>query len=256
MRAEPPPQVEIVGIGPGADLRYLTEGARRAIAEADLVIFPGTLIGEPLRELVRGELRWGRWFDDAELQGWVRVAVRAGQRVAWLCGGDPTLYSGEPGRFGSLSSNAAWLRDQRIDFAVHPGVSSLQALLARMGMEHARADSGCPMAVYAPGRDPAPLARQRMEGLAALGVPMALFLADKSIADVMEIGARHYGPEGRVVIGHRVGWPDEWVIDSTFGELARRADDLDLAEETEYTEEVAGLVVPRHTLLLVGPWHG
>lgn len=198
-------------------------------------------MGEPIRALVRGTLRWGRWFDDAEIRGWVRTAVCARQRVAWLYVGDPTLYAGQPGRFGSLSTTAAWLRVEGFCFEVHPGVSSLQALLARLGIEHARPDSGCPMAVYAPGRDPVPLARRRMESLAALGLPMALFLADQSIADVLEIGTRHFGPDGRMVIGHRLGWPDEWVIDSTLGEFTRRPE---------------GTEVPKHTLLLVGPWHG
>lgn len=241
MRAEATAQVHIVGIGPGGDARYLTDAARRAIAEADLVIFPGTQMGEPICALVRGQLRWGRWFQDAEIRDWVRVAVGLGQRVAWLCVGDPTLYSGQPGCFGSLSVNVEWLRAQSFRFEVHPGVSSLQALLARLGLEHALSDSGCPMAVYAPGRDPAPLARSRMASLAALGIPMALFLADQSIADVLEIGTRCFGPQGRIVIGHRVGWPDEWIVDSTLGAFACRAE---------------GTEVPKNTLLLLGPWHG
>ncbi len=241
MRADEAPQVQIVGIGPGGDARYLTGAARNALSASDLVIFPGTQLGEPLRALVRGELRWGRWFTDSEIHAWVRTAVQKGQHVALLCSGDPTLYSGQAGQFGSLSANAAWLREQGIGFAVHPGVSSLQALLARLGLEHTHAASGCPMVVYAPSRDPAPLARKRLKSLAALGVPMALFLADQSIADVLEIGIRYYGDEGRMVIGHRIGWPDEWVIDSTLGAFARRTE---------------GTQVPKHTLLLVGPWHG
>lgn len=234
-------QVHIVGIGPGGDDRYLIEAGRRAIRDADVVIFPGTQIGESVRALVRGELRWGRWFDDAEIREWVQGAVATSQRVAWLCVGDPTLYSGQPGHFGSLSINVAWLREQGYAFEVHPGVSSLQALLARLGLEHARPDTGCPMAVYAPGRDPAPVARGRLEGLAALGIPLALFLADQAIADVVEVGTRHFGPAGRVVVGHRVGWPDEWVIDTTLGELARLT---------------GGSALPKHVLVLIGPWHG
>jgi precorrin-4/cobalt-precorrin-4 C11-methyltransferase len=233
--------VHIVGIGPGGDDRYLTDAARRAVSEADVVIFPGTQLGEPIRALVRGELRWGCWFEDSTIHEWVLAAMDEGQRVAWLCAGDPTLFAGQPGRFGSLAVNTAWLRAQDIGFEVHPGISSLQALLARLGLEHAHVDSGCPMVVYAPGRDPVPLARSRMESLAALGVPMALFLADEMVGMVLEICTRYFGPEGRLVVGHRIGWPDEWVIDSTLAEFAQR---------TGATE------LPQHTLLLVGPWHG
>ena len=87
MQPEEAPAVHIVGIGPGADLDYLTEAARRAIATADLVLFPGTLMGAPIRELVQGELRWGRWFDDAELREWIRASVQQGRVVAWICSG-------------------------------------------------------------------------------------------------------------------------------------------------------------------------
>lgn len=238
---EPLPTVHILGIGPGGDDRYLTDGARRALHEADLVIFPGTQIAQSIRSLVRGELVWGEWFTDEQIRDWVRTALGDGRRVAWLCAGDPTLYSGEPGRFSSLSDNAAWLRAESVQVEVHPGVSSLQALLARMGMEHALPGSGRPLAIYAPGRDPAHVARSRMEGLASLGIPLALFLADRSLAEVVEIGMRHFGPTGRVVVGHRISWPDERIIDCTLSELLHITDGSD---------------VPYQTLVLLGPWHG
>ncbi len=235
------PTVHIVGIGPGGDDRYLTKSALAALGDADLVIFPGTQIGECIRLLIRGELVWGGWFTDEDIRGRILAAIGDGKRVALLSSGDPSLYSGEPGCFSSLSGNAAWLRAERIPVEVHPGVSSLQALLARLGMEHARPDSGCPLAIYAPGRDSAEAARSRMEALAALGIPLALFLSDRSLVDVVEIGTRHFGPGGRVVLGYRVGWPDERVIDCTLAELLTITDGSD---------------VRYHTLVLLGPWHG
>jgi precorrin-4 methylase len=117
----------------------------------------------------------------------------------------------------------------------------MRVLVTGAAVEHARPDSGCPLAIYAPGRDPAPLARSRMEGLASLGIPLALFLADRSLAEIVEIGTRHFGPDGRVVIGHRIGWPDERIIDCTLSQLFHITDGSD---------------VPYHTLVLLGPWHG
>lgn len=233
--------VHIVGIGPGGGDRYLTGAAREVLQVADLVIFPGTQISASIRTLIQGQLKWGRWFSDDESLGWVQSAVEAGQRVAWLCSGDPSLYSGEPGRFGSLSMNAAWLRSEGVVFDVLPGVSSLQAFLARMGMEHAGPDSGCPLVCYAPGRDPAPMARQRLEALVALDLPLALFFVDRSFQLLVEVVTRYAGPDARVLVGHRIGWPDERIIDCAAHEL------LQITNGTE---------VPMHTLVLVGPWRG
>lgn len=235
------PTVHIVGIGPGGDVCYLTAGARTALEAADLVIFPGTQISESIRSLIRGELVWGQWFTDDQIRGWVRSARGEGRCVALLCSGDPSLYSGEPGRFSSLSGNLAWLRAEGAQVQVHPGVSSLQVLLARLGLENARPESGCPLAIYAPGRDPLPLAGRRLEGLAALGVPLALFLADRLLTQVVEIGTRYFGSTGRIVIGHRLGWPDERIVDCTLAEVLSITDGSD---------------VPYHTLVLLGPWHG
>jgi len=234
-------RVHIVGVGPGGDPSHLTEAARQVLTRARLAIYPGTQLGPPLRAAVAGELRWGRWFDEQQIRGWVIEATDRGQDVALLSSGDPTLYSGQPGRFGSLSTRTAWLREVGLDFEIHPGVSSLQVLLGRLGLEHAEAGSGLPMAVYAPGRDPSDTARARLSSLASLGVPLALFLADQFLDEILEIGTRCFGASGRVIVGHHVGWPDEWLIDTTLGALPERLGPDGL---------------PRHTIVLLGSWHG
>ena len=40
---------------------------------------------------------------------------------------------------------------------------------------------------------------------------------------------------------YKIGWPDEQVIDSTLADVLAITDGTDL---------------PRHTLVLLGPWHG
>ena len=130
---------------------------------------------------------------------------------------------------------------QGVRFVFHPGVGSLQAPLAKLGLEHASAEEGTPMAVYAPGRDTDAEAQARIEGLCSLKIPLAFFLADDALSQILEAGARHFGANGRVVIGHRIGWPDEWTLDTTFDALHRQC---------------SPMVIPRHSLILVGPWNG
>lgn len=235
------PQVIIAGIGPGSTRSLLTLAAVEAIERAALVVYPGVMIGEEIRALVRGRLLCGRGLTDASIRAEVSAAVAADGLVAWLEPGDPSLYSGEPGEFGSLSENLAWLRAEGITHEVVPGVSSLHALTARLGLEHAGPASGCPLIVYAPGRDRPEVARARLEALCALGAPMALFLAIEMLEEVVPIATRGFGVDGRIVVGYRVLWPDERIIDCTLGEVLRLANKSELR---------------RHSLILLGPWRG
>lgn len=235
------PQVIIAGIGPGSTRSLLTLAAVEAIERASLVLYPGVMIGEEIRALVRGRLLYGRGFTDGSIRAEVSAAVAAGGLVAWLEPGDPSLYSGEPGEFGSLSENLAWLRAEGITYEVVPGVSSLHALTARLGLEHAGPADGCPLIVYAPGRDRPELARTRLAALCSLGAPMALFLAIEMLAEIVEIATPCFGAEGRIVLGYRVLWPDERIIDSTLGEVLTLTD---------------GVELQRHCLVLLGPWQG
>lgn len=234
-------RVTIAGIGPGASESLLTQEVAALLAEADLVVYAGVMMSPQLRARVQGELLFGTGFTDDVLRERVRLAVADGRRVAWLEPGDPSLYSGEPGCFGSLSENSAWLRTQGIAFEVLPGVSSLHALTARLGLEHAGPASGTPLVIYAPGRDPREVADQRLRALCALRFPIALFLAIELLPRVVEIARVSYGGGSRIVLGHKVGWPDERIVVSTLDDVLHITDGRD---------------VPRQTLVLLGPWHG
>lgn len=235
------PQVIIAGIGPGSTRSLLTLAAVEAIERAALVVYPGVMIGEEIRALVRGRLLSGRGFTDGSIRAEVSAVVATGGLVAWLEPGDPSLYSGEPGEFGSVSENLAWLRAEGIAYEVVPGVSSLHALTARLGLEHAGPANGCPLIVYAPGRDSPEIARSRLTALCSLGAPMALFLAIEMLTEIVEIATPAFGVEGRIILGYRALWPDEAIIDSTLGEVLRLTDGSDLQ---------------RHCLILLGPWRG
>jgi len=220
----------------------LTVAAREAIQTASLVIYSGVMIGDEIRSLVTGTLLAGQHFDDQTMRRSVLEAVSAGAHVAWLEPGDPALYSGEPGVFSTAARNAAWLRAQGIPTSVVPGVSSLFALTARLGVEHAEEqDGGRPMVIYAPGRDEPSVAAQRLELLCAMGAPLALLCAIEQIERIVTIARRHFGDEGRIIIGYRVGWSDERIIESTLDRVLERTDLNELR---------------RHTLVLIGPWRG
>ena len=232
--------VTIAGLGPGASEDFLGVSVLDLVNSADLVIYAGVLFSDFLRDRVRGELLTGPDLEDDIIRRHVIEAYRAGKHVAWLEPGDPSLYSGEPGKFGSLSQNTAWLASSGITFRVLPGVSSLAALCARLGLEHAMPEQGTPLIVYAPARDTETVMRVRLQQILQHGFPIALFLASERIEQVLQLAHRYLGGDARVIIGYRIGWPDELILDCTINELLSR----DCGE------------FPKHAIYLLGPWQG
>lgn len=233
-------RVTIAGIGPGATEGQLTVEVFELIRAADVVIYAGTMMSPELRAGVRGELLFDTDLSDEVIRSRVKKAVENGQHVAWLEPGDPSLYSGEPGLFGSVSENTAWLRASEIPYEVLPGVSSLHALTARLKLEHSGPAAGTPLLIYAPGRDDPASAETRLRTLFALQSPVALFLGIERFKRIVELATSYYGREERIILGYKVGWPDERLIDSTLAEV------LDVTDGTD---------LPRQTLILIGPWH-
>lgn len=234
-------RVTIAGIGPGASESLLTVEVSELLGEADLVIYAGTMMAPSLRARVRHELLFGADLTDVVIRERVLAAVALGKHVAWLEPGDPSLYSGEPGRFGSLSENTAWLRTHDIAYEVMPGISSLHALTARLGLEHAGPALATPLVLYAPGRENPARATERLQSLCAQKLPLALFLAIERLPLIVHLATQHYGEASRIVIGYKIGWPEERILDSTLGNILGITDGSDL---------------PRHCIILLGPWHG
>lgn len=234
-------RVTIAGIGPGSSESMLTYEVGRLLREADVAIYAGTMMSPSLRDLVRGKLLFGTGLTNHALRERILAAVAEGKHIAWLEPGDPSLYSGEPGWFGSLSENTAWMREQAIEYEVLPGISSLHALTARLGLEHVDSSSGTPLIIYAPGRDPCEHAKERLRVLCSHRFPMALFLAVEMLQQIVEVATHYYGASVRIVIGYKIGWPDERIIDSTLEQILTLLDGVD---------------VSRHTIVLLGAWRG
>ncbi len=120
-----PGNITIVGCGPGA-ADYVTPAARRAVAEAQIVVGSPRLLAlfpdaSPARILVGADI--AAVLDQM-------AALRDGRSLAVLVSGDAGLYSlAQPvlGRFG------------RERCRVIPGISSLQVAFARLGLDWADA---------------------------------------------------------------------------------------------------------------------
>ncbi len=123
-------RVYIVGLGPGAP-ELMTLKAYAILRNADICLYTGSLLSPDLVRMIV-EL-CPEHFDTSKLSvdEIVRIIVegrRAGKLVAWFHDGCPTIY-------GGLWPIIRKLRELSIPYEIVPGVSSVNATAAALGVE-------------------------------------------------------------------------------------------------------------------------
>lgn len=125
-------KVYFVGIGPG-DPELLTLKALKVIKEADVIIYPGSLISDEMLVFLKGENRHAEFLDAygrklEDITGWIEQALIQGKKTVRLFSGDPSIFS-------SLMEHIEVLREKGISYEVIPGVSSAFAGASRLALE-------------------------------------------------------------------------------------------------------------------------
>jgi precorrin-4/cobalt-precorrin-4 C11-methyltransferase len=201
--------VIFVGAGPGhPDL--ITVAGRRALEEADLVVYAGSLVSPEM-------LSWCRPGTEAldsaglDLEQIVEAMVggwRAGRKVVRLHTGDPSLY-------GALREQLIKLDAAGVPWRIIPGVTAAFAAAARLGLEYTLPDI-CQSLIFtrAAGRTPVP-AKEDLLSLAVHGCSLAIYLSAAQAEAVSRALAEAFGPEAEVAVVERVSWPDERVLWTT-----------------------------------------
>ncbi|OGU16359.1 MAG: cobalamin biosynthesis protein CobQ [Geobacteraceae bacterium GWC2_53_11] len=123
----------IVGTGPG-DVCHLTEAARQAIADSDIIVGYDNYV-ELVRPLLEGKqvLSTGMMQEVQRCREAIRL-VRSGESVALVSGGDSGIY-GMAGLVLELIEMDA-RQDaalQHVDVQVIPGISAVQAAASQLG---------------------------------------------------------------------------------------------------------------------------
>jgi precorrin-4/cobalt-precorrin-4 C11-methyltransferase len=208
--------VLFVGAGPG-DPELITVKGQRALAEADLVVYTGSLVPEALlrwtRETARTVSSAALHLD--EVVELLASGHREGRRVVRLHTGDPSLY-------GAIGEQMTALRRRGIPYAVVPGVTAAFAAAAALGIEFTLPEiSQTLILTRMAGRTPVPEA-ERLEALAAHRASMAIYLSVDRAAEMAETLGRAYGPETPCAVVYRASQPEEKVIRTRLDELARQ----------------------------------
>lgn len=228
--------IHFVGAGPGAPDLITVRGAR-LLAEADVVIYAGSLVNPQLLEGCRPGCAI---HDSAGLTlGETVELMRQAEAEGRSC---VRLHTGDPALFGAVREQMECLDELGIPYDVVPGVSSLFGATAALRRELTVPEvAQSVILTRMEGRTPVPEG-ERLSALAAHGTTMALFLSAGVLdAAQEELLAGGYAPETPAAIVVRATWPDERVLRCTVGTLAACA---------------RGEGVTRTALVLVGPFLG
>ncbi len=219
------------GAGPGApDL--ITVRGMRALEQADLIIYAGSLVPEAV-------LTWARQGASIENSAGMHLdeiiekiarAYENGDRVVRLHTGDPALY-------GAIGEQMTRLDDLNIPYESIPGVTAAFAAAAELKAEYTVPGiTQTLIFTRMSGRTPVPEKEALLE-LAQHRASMAIYLSAGMAREVARVLAVAYGDKAPCVVAFRVSHPDQNMVHTTLDKLAR------VMKEQNIT---------RHALIIVG----
>lgn len=195
-------QVAFIGAGPG-DAELLTLKAARLIAQADLVLYAGSLVPREVVSHARpgAEVRDSAPMTLEETHACIMRAVRTGGRVARVHTGDPSLY-------GAIREQMALLDAEGVAYEIVPGVSAAFDAAARAAVSLTVPGAAQSLVfTRVEGKTPMPEA-QSLRAFAATGASLAVYLSAAEPEKVREeLLAGGLAPETPVVVAHKIGWP-------------------------------------------------
>jgi precorrin-4/cobalt-precorrin-4 C11-methyltransferase len=227
------PQVYFIGAGPG-DPDLITVRGRDLVARADLVLYAGSLVPAKVVACAKP----GAVIADSAgmsldaTHALMLETARKGGLVARVHTGDPSL-------FGSVREQIALLERDGVSWEIVPGVTAAFAAAARAGVSFTVPETTQSLVITRlHGRTPVPES-ERLSFLARHGSSVAVYLsADKAgeLAGELRLAG---SPESTViVVGHKVGHPEEKIVRTTLAELEQSV------QAANITRQAVFLILP------------
>jgi cobalt-precorrin 5A hydrolase/precorrin-3B C17-methyltransferase len=209
-------QLRLVSIGPG-DLAHLTELARRALSNAEVVMGYARYI-DLIRPLLRADQEVIATPAMGDEIGRAQMAIdlaRSGRRVALVSSGDIGIYAMAAPVFEQLQAIGWRGRDPVVE--VIPGVSAFQALAARIG---APINHDLCLISLSDLLTPWSLIERRLRAAAQADFVVALYNPRSQgrnwqLAAALAILRDHRPPTTPVVFGRQVSRDDEQITVTT-----------------------------------------
>lgn len=209
--------VHFIGAGPGApDL--ITVRGLKFIQSCPVCLYAGSLVPE---EIVKAAPEGAKVVDTAplhldEIIGHIKAAHDAGQDVARVHSGDPSLY-------GAIAEQMRRLDALGIDYDVTPGVPAFAAAAAALKTEFTLPEVAQTViltrtSMQSSGMPPG----EELEKLGASRATLAIHLSIRNLPHIQRSLIPHYGEDCPVVVAFRVGWPDQQFIHGTLADIAKK----------------------------------
>lgn len=225
--------VYFIGAGPG-DPELITVKAQRILAQADAVLYAGSLVPRDILQWCRAE---AETVDSAsmtldETHAFLRDRLQGGLLVARVHTGDPALY-------GAIREQIHLLQQEGLPYEIVPGITAAFAAAAKAGISYTLPEMTQSLILTrAEGRTPVP-EKEALSGLAAHGSAMAIYLSAAGAGAVQrQLLNGGYSLDTPVVIAYRVGWPEERILFLRLEEMA------ETAERENITRQALFLILP------------
>ena len=208
--------VFFVGCGPG-DPELITVKAKKLIQKADVVVYSGSLIPEPILKLCKN----GKLYDAAgmvreEIFDILYKSAKKDRLVVRLHDGDPSIY-------GAIKEQIDNLAKKGIGSVVVPGVTAFLASAAALGTQLTLPGVTQTIIITrAESRTKVPK-REKISELAKHRSTLIFYLSVHLISDlVKEAIAGGYRKKTPVAVVYRASWKDQKIIKGTLGDIAAK----------------------------------
>jgi len=197
-----------VGAGPG-DPDLITVKGKRLLAEADLVIYAGSLVNPALLKGLKAETIDSNGLSLENTNSRILEALKQGRSVVRLHSGDPSLY-------GAILEQMRPLEEAGVEIEVVPGVSSLFASAAALKTQLTLKGVSESLIITRPAGTT--LEKDELKALSRHNTTLAIFLGIDRIRDIVDNLDRP--SDTPVAVVYHASWPDEMILQGTLADIA------------------------------------
>ncbi len=209
--------VYFIGAGPG-DPDLITVKGKALIERCPVCLYAGSLVPEavvafaPKAAIVKDTAVMT--LDDTHAE--ILAAHERGEDVARVHSGDPSLY-------GAIAEQIRRLNAAGVDYQIIPGVSAYAAMAATIGQELTIPEVAQSIVLTRMSMQSTSMpAGETLENFGRTGATLAIHLAIRNMREIERQLIPHYGADCPVVVGYRVGWPDQQIIRGTLSDIRKK----------------------------------